>query len=176
MQIEIQKQNLIIIRGNSGSGKSTVAKALRIAMNEKFGKGSTILVQQDVIRIDILDVKDTLDNESIELIHEICKYGLKLGKNVILEGILDRWKYGEMLSSLIKEWCGNVLVYYYDISLETTLERHDMRPQKNVFTKENMRSWYNSDNQLNFPNEHIFNEHISIDDAVAKILADCKER
>ena len=167
------KHHLIIIRGNSGSGKTTLAKALRIAMREIFGKSSTMLVSQDVIRVDILDVKDTSDNESIGLIHEICEYGQKLGKNVVLDGIFDRWKYGEMLSDLIKHWSGDVHIYYYDVPLEITLERHDTRPQKNVFTKENMRGWYNSDNKLNLPNEHIFNEHISIDEAVVQILADC---
>lgn len=167
--------NLIIIRGNSGSGKSTTSKALREVMREKYGKGSTMLVSQDVIRIDILDVKDTLDNESIALIHDICKYGLELKKNVILDGILDRWKYGKMLMTLIKEWGDNVHIYYYDVPLEVTLKRHDMRPQKNIFSKEAMRGWYNSDNKLNLPNEYIFDEKISVDEAVAKILTDCKE-
>ena len=168
-------QQLIIIRGNSGSGKSTTARALRIAMREKFGKGSTMLVSQDVIRIDILDVKDTADNESIGLIRQVCEYGRKLGKNVILDGILDRWKYEEMLSLLIKAWGNCVHIYYYDVPLEVTLERHDMRLQKDIFTKENMRSWYNSDNKLNVASEHIFDENVTIDEAVAKILADCME-
>lgn len=166
--------HLIIIRGNSGSGKSTVSKALREAMRIKYGKGSTMLVSQDVIRIGILDVKDTLDNESISLIRDICKYGLGLKKNVILDGILDRRKYGKMLTRLIKEWGKNVHIYYYDISLEVTLKRHEMRPQKNEFSKEAMRGWYNSDNKLNLPNEHIFDENISIDEAVSKILDDVR--
>ena len=38
--------HLIILRGNSGSGKSTVSKALREAMRERYGKGSTMLVSQ----------------------------------------------------------------------------------------------------------------------------------
>lgn len=167
--------NLIIIRGNSGSGKSTVSRALREAMREEYGKGSTMIVSQDIIRIGILDVKDTLDNDSIELIRHICIYGLKLKKNVILEGILDRRKYGEMLATLIKEWRENIHIYYYDVPLEVTLKRHDMRTQKNDFSKEAMRGWYNSDNRLNLPNEYVFDEKISVKDAVAKILADCKE-
>lgn len=165
--------HLIVIRGNSGSGKSTVSKALREAMREKYGKGSTLLVSQDAIRIDILDVKDTSDNESIPLIQSICMYGLKLKKNVILDGILDRWKYGEMLAALIRDWGDHVHIYYYDIPLEVTLKRHDTRPQNKVFSKEAMCRWYNPDNRLDLPNEHIFDEKISVDEAVAKILADC---
>jgi predicted kinase len=168
-------RHLIIIRGNSGSGKTTVAKALRDEMRNIYGKGTTMIVSQDVIRIDILDVKDTSDNESIELIHNICEYGLTNGKNVILDGILDRWKYGDMLAGLSESWGEGVLCYYYDIPREITLERHDIRPQKDVFTKEAMRDWYNADNKLNLPNERVFDEHITVGEAVARIIADCKE-
>jgi len=165
--------HFIIIRGNSGSGKTTVAKALREAMREIYGKGSTMLVSQDMIRIDILDVKDTSDNESIALIRDVCRYGLRAGKNVILEGILDRWKYGEMLAALIEEWGSGAHVYYYDIPLDVTLGRHDLRPQKDMFSKDDMRRWYNRDNTLNLPGEYIFTENSTVEEAVAKILEDC---
>ncbi|GHU43346.1 hypothetical protein FACS1894111_08790 [Clostridia bacterium] len=168
-------QHLIIIRGNSGSGKTTVAEALRNALKTIYGKGSTLLVSQDIIRIEILDVNDTPGNESIALIQNACEYGLQNGKNVILEGILDRRKYGEMLTALIENWGDGVHSYYYSVPLEITLKRHDMRPKKDIFTKEEMCSWYNADNQLNLPNERIFDEHISADEAVAQILSDCKE-
>ncbi|MDE6748486.1 MAG: zeta toxin family protein, partial [Lachnospiraceae bacterium] len=39
---------LIILRGNSGSGKTTVAKALQ----EKFGR-NTMLISHDMVRMDI---------------------------------------------------------------------------------------------------------------------------
>ena len=44
---------LIILRGNSGSGKSTIAKALQ----NKFGQ-NTMLISQDEIRRNMLNVKD----------------------------------------------------------------------------------------------------------------------
>lgn len=166
------ESKLIIIRGNSGSGKSTVAKALRSAMRERYGRGSTMLVSQDQIRVEMLDVKDTEDNESIALIHMICQYGRDLGMHVILDGILDRWKYGEMLTRLMDEWSGSCHVYYYDVPLEVTLARHDLRPQRTLFTKDNMRGWYNTDNKLNLEHEITFDETISAEDAVNRILAD----
>lgn len=46
-------KKLITLRGNSGSGKTTIAKALQ----EKFGK-NTMLLSQDVIRRDILKTND----------------------------------------------------------------------------------------------------------------------
>lgn len=54
--------NLIIIRGNSGSGKTTVAKELQ----HYLGKG-TMLLSQDAIRREILRVNDGPENLCIQL-------------------------------------------------------------------------------------------------------------
>lgn len=51
---------LMIIRGNSGSGKSTIAKRLRY----ELGYG-TMLIPQDVVRREIIRTKDVTDNPSI---------------------------------------------------------------------------------------------------------------
>ena len=45
-------RKLIILRGNSGSGKTTIAKELQ----KRFGT-NTMLISQDVIRRDMLNVK-----------------------------------------------------------------------------------------------------------------------
>ena len=47
------RRKLIILRGNSGSGKTTIAKGLQ----KKLGHG-TMLISQDVVRREILYVKD----------------------------------------------------------------------------------------------------------------------
>ena len=51
---------LIILRGNSGSGKTTIAKELQ----KHFGR-NTMLISQDVIRRDMLWVKDGESTEAI---------------------------------------------------------------------------------------------------------------
>ena len=56
-------QRLIIIRGNSGSGKSTIAKRLQ----QKMGY-QTMLIPQDVVRREMLRVRDKDNNPSIQLI------------------------------------------------------------------------------------------------------------
>lgn len=48
----------IILRGNSGSGKTTVAKELQ----KKFGH-NTMLISQDEVRRNILWVKDGIDTK-----------------------------------------------------------------------------------------------------------------
>lgn len=54
---------LIILRGNSGSGKTTVSKILQ----EKFGR-NTMLISHDMVRMQILHAKDV---EALPLIMQL---------------------------------------------------------------------------------------------------------
>lgn len=63
-------QKLIILRGNSGSGKTTVAKELQI----RFGR-NTMLISQDSIRRDMLRVKDGKDTKALPLMKKLLEYG-----------------------------------------------------------------------------------------------------
>lgn len=78
----MNKPKLIIIRGNSGSGKTTVATKLR----NKLGH-NIILISQDVIRRDILRVKDGQGNMALPLMLELLEYGYQHCEITILEGI-----------------------------------------------------------------------------------------
>ena len=55
---------LIIIRGNSGSGKTTIAKEVRNRVGDGLSD-NTMLVQQDTLRRDILRERDMLEKRSI---------------------------------------------------------------------------------------------------------------
>ena len=55
-------KSLIVLRGNSGSGKTTIAKELQ----HKFG-GNTMYISQDMIRREMLWVKDGENTLSILL-------------------------------------------------------------------------------------------------------------
>ncbi len=64
---------LVILRGNSGSGKTTVSKVLQ----KKFGR-NTLLLGQDMIRREVVWVKDEKGNKSIPLFVDLLKYGRAL--------------------------------------------------------------------------------------------------
>ena len=66
---------LIILRGNSGSGKTTVARKLQ----KKFGH-NTMLISQDEIRRNMLWVKDGIDTKALPLMIELLKYGKENSK------------------------------------------------------------------------------------------------
>ena len=135
-------QTLIIIRGNSVSGKTTIAKKLQRELGEK-----TMLVQQDVVRREILNVRDTSGNPAMKLIENLALYGKFIDYNVIVEGILSTRKYGEMLQRVVAQF-DRVLVYYFDISLEETLRRHKTKPNVDEFGEKELRDWWKEKDML----------------------------
>ncbi|MBC7459614.1 kinase [Candidatus Saccharibacteria bacterium] len=157
---------LVIIRGNSGSGKSTVARLVR----EKLGE-NTMLVPQDVVRREMFYVKDRVGNPAINLISKIALYGNEVGYNVVLEGILSKKLYDNMLNNLISEYSDNAYVFYMDVSFEETLRRHDTKPKRHEYGLEKMIEWWLEKDYLNLPNEYIIPENYDATEAVDYILA-----
>lgn len=164
----MEDSHLIILRGNSGSGKTTVAKLLFDHFH-----ADAMLVSQDVVRRTMLRVKDVPDNPAIELIYRLCSYGNQLNKIVILEGILRRDIYGDMLTKLISDFNGLARVYYFDIPFDEILRRHATKPNAHEFGEAEMRQWWRSSDVLGVKEEQIFNEKMSADAMLRKILNDC---
>ena len=128
---------LIILRGNSGSGKTTIAKELQQA----FGS-NTMLISQDVIRRDMLRVKDGENTIALPLMEELMRYGRKNSEIVILEGILNSEWYLRLFELAVDLYDKNVYAYYFDLPFEETLKRHRTKPNCNEFGKEEMRRWW----------------------------------
>lgn len=160
-------QKLIIIRGNSGSGKSTVAKKLQHEMGYE-----TMLIPQDVVRREMLRVKDRADNPSIQLVYDLAMYGRKIGYDVIVEGIFVDERYGDTLRKLIKDFNGQTHVYYFDVTLETTLERHAFKPNAHEFGEKELRAWWVEKDYLNTPGEKLITADKSEDQIVQMFLTD----
>ncbi|MFZ1801687.1 MAG: AAA family ATPase [Candidatus Saccharimonas aalborgensis] len=161
----------LIIRGNSGSGKTTVAKELRARISDGLS-GNTLLVQQDVLRRDMLRERDMPEKCSvIELIELVVEFGRRQGRIVILEGILVTKKYGPMLRHLANRF-DEVYVYYLDIPFEETLRRHATKPNAHEFGEKEMREWWNDRDYLVISNEKILTKELSVEDIVDTIIDD----
>ncbi len=130
-------KKLIIIRGNSGSGKTTIAKELQ----NKFGR-NTMLISQDVIRRDMLKVKDGENTQALPLMKELLTYGSNHSDIVILEGIMYSDWYKPLFELAIKLYGTNVYAYYFDLPFEETLKRHQTKPNCREFGEEAMRRWW----------------------------------
>ncbi len=152
---------LVIIRGNSGSGKTTLAKALQ----HKLGY-NIMVISQDVIRRDILRVKDGEDTKALSLLSELLVYGKNNCEVVILEGILYSKWYLPLFELAKKLFKDNILAYYYDLPFEETLVRHNTKNNKNDFGKEDMEKWWHEKDYIKIISEETISEDISLADAV----------
>lgn len=157
---------LIIIRGNSGSGKTSLAKGLQ----QRFGD-NTMLISQDVIRRDILKVKDGLDTLALPLMKEMLNYGKKNCDIVILEGILFTKWYKSLFEYAILNF-DNIFAYYYDIPFEDTLIRHQTKPNCRDFGAESMKKWWNEQDFMNIIPEYVLTKTLSLEESIDLVYVD----
>ena len=128
---------LIVLRGNSGSGKSTTAAALRTL----YGRGLAV-VGQDNLRRDILRVRDRPGSPHVGLIDRTARYCLDQGSHVVVEGIMYADWHAEMLMSLAADHLGVSRMYYFDIPFEETLVRHATKPLLGHVGERELREWW----------------------------------
>lgn len=141
---------LIILRGNSGSGKTTIAKELQ----KGFGR-NTMLISQDVVRRDILRVKDGENTEALPLMKELLTYGRNHCEIVILEGIMYADWYKPLFELAVQLYGTNIFAYYFDLPFEETLKRHQTKPNCNEFGEDAMRRWWHDKDFSEVLNEQI---------------------
>lgn len=157
---------LIVLRGNSGAGKSTVARALRGA----YGRG-VAWVSQDLIRRIILKEKDLPGAANVGLIGQVARYSLDHGYHVVLDGIFYADRYEPMLAGLDRDHRGVSRFYYLNVSLEEALRRHATRPQAADFGPGDMRRWHRPADLLSAVAEHVIAETSTVQETVSVILA-----
>ncbi|MGC4940894.1 kinase [Kribbella sp. DT2] len=155
---------LVVLRGNSASGKSALALELQRAL----GPG-TANVGQDHLRRVILREHDVPDGDNITLIAETVRTCLRLGCTTILEGILHAPHYGEMLRELLAEHPGPSHVFYLDVPLDETLRRHELKPMTVPAAK--LREWYHPLDLLGVPGEITVDGSPGLQEVLALVLA-----
>ncbi|MGW2837582.1 kinase [Streptomyces sp. NPDC001493] len=137
MRTGTAQTRLVVLRGNSASGKSAVAAGVR----ERFGRG-VALVGQDNLRRTVLRERDRPGAANIGLIDSVARYALDAGFHVVLEGILYADHYGDMLARLRADHRGPTHGYYLDVPFEETLLRHATKPIAEEVGADDLRSWY----------------------------------
>ncbi|MEU8260743.1 kinase [Micromonospora sp. NPDC048999] len=157
---------LVCVRGNSGSGKSSIARQLR----RRHGRGCA-LVEQDYLRRIVLRERDKPGGAAPALIAQTVRFALDHGYHVVLDGIMHADRYRSMLTALRDGHRGRSLFCYLDVSLPETLRRHLTRPQANEFTVEHMSGWYAAHDMLGWPDELVLPETTTLEEAVETIAA-----
>lgn len=161
-------RKLIILRGNSGSGKTTVARMLQ----KKFGP-NTMRISHDMVRMEILHVWSAEGiRKSLPLMIELLRYGSRNSEVTIMEGVLPSEAYAPLFEAALEEYGENIFSYYYDLSFEETLRRHQTKPNRNDFGEDDMRRWWKEKDCLENIPQTVLKEDVSLEMAVELIYGD----
>jgi predicted kinase len=162
-----ESTKLVVLRGNSASGKSTVASEIR----SRYGRGLAIVGQDNLRRV-VLREHDKPNAPNIGLIDLTARYALDHGFHVIVEGILYTSHYSDMLTALAGDHRGQTCLYYLHVPFEETLRRHATKPEAAEYGEAEMRGWYHELDLLPGGVEHIVSAETSLSDTVQLIMSD----
>ncbi|GAB1639655.1 kinase [Krasilnikovia sp. MM14-A1259] len=157
----------MIIRGNSGTGKTTVAREVQ----RRYGRGCALL-EQDHLRRIVLREHDSSKISPVApaFITATAANLLQLGYHVVLEGIMYRDRYGDALTQLIEDHAGASSVFYLHAPFDETARRHQNRADTVTFTAQHMREWYVHRDVLGVAGEQIIDETSPMEQTVNTIL------
>lgn len=170
MCLEGNARKLILIRGNSGSGKSSLAKALQ----HELGR-NTLMIPQDVVRREMLWARDGQDTAALPLLKSLLEYGYANSGITIMEGILVSEWYEPLFRQAVRLFrAENIFAYYYDLPFAETLRRHETKGSGLAFGEKEMRRWWKEKDYIGFIQEKTLTEKISLEEAAALILSDIR--
>ncbi|MFC8449335.1 AAA family ATPase [Kitasatospora sp. NPDC057223] len=158
---------LCVLRGNSGSGKTSIATGIR----RRYGRGIA-LVGQDTMRRSVLRERDVPGAANIDLISTVARYALDAGYHVIVEGILYADHYGDMLEALARDHRGRSRCYYLDVDFAETLRRHATKPQADEYGETQLRDWYRPGDLLPGGIEQVIPAGSTLASSVERIMKD----
>jgi predicted kinase len=158
---------LIILRGNSGSGKSTIADTLQ----KRYGRGLA-RIPQDVLRREILREhgSDQTPTAAPEFIITVARAALTVGYHVVVEGILHTNAYGTLLRRLVAEHSGPSSAFWMDVAFDETVRRHLLRPVPIPVSAETMQGWFTPMDLLGVNGEQVIPQSSDLDTSVDTIM------
>jgi adenylate kinase family enzyme len=164
-QLALKMSKLVILRGNSGSGKSTIAKALF-----EQAKEPTALIEQDHYRFTFKPAGGTLNSKTIhKMIKANVLIALSENYDVILEGIFNVKSWKVIFDEIFEIHPKNNFIFYFDISFEETIKRHRTKPNKDEWSEKDMKDWYNSKDFMNYDFEYVIEEKSTKNETIKKI-------
>ncbi|TWD79987.1 putative kinase [Kribbella amoyensis] len=154
---------LIVVRGNSGAGKSSVAQAIRRA----HGPG-VAWIEQDYVRRILLNELEPPELGNVALVEQITRTAIGQRYHAVLDGVFHTVWYGEMLARLAREY--DAYFFHLEVPLEETIRRHGTREKAKLFPADDLRAWYRERDLLADPVETVIDHTSSLDETVRRIL------
>ncbi|MGW1805619.1 kinase [Streptomyces sp. NPDC002078] len=167
MRVGTEQTRLVVLRGNSASGKSSVAAGIR----DRFGRGLALVAQDNLRRI-VLRERDRPGAANIGLIDAVARYALDAGYHVVVEGILYADRYGDMLARLRADHRGPTHGYYLDVPFAETLARHGTKSIATRVSEADLRDWYRRRDLLPGGVETVIGSDSSLPETVDRIMRD----
>ncbi|MGF7229680.1 MAG: AAA family ATPase [Candidatus Saccharibacteria bacterium] len=157
---------LIILRGNSGSGKSTVARELVKDTTRK-----TAIIAGDYYREHMLFPKGQYGEALGDLMALNVKYCLDHDFDVIWDSIFFAHERNRnyLAQILAKYHPQDNFIFNFDVSFEETARRHQTRELRHAFSAEQMREWYQPVESLGYDFEFTIPETNSVEQSVTFI-------
>ncbi|MFF7753396.1 kinase [Streptomyces sp. NPDC007971] len=168
MRVGTEETRLVVLRGNSASGKSSVAAGLR----EQFGRNLAVVGQDNLRRV-VLREHDRPGAANIGLIGMTARYALDAGFHTVVEGILYADRYGTMIEDLVRTHRGTSFCYYLDVPFQETLIRHATKPDPAYLaqvTDQQLRDWYRERDLLPSGIETVIDAGSTLDETVERIM------
>jgi hypothetical protein len=154
---------LIILRGPSAVGKSTVAKAL---MNQTTRP--TVLVDLDYYRFGFVNRPEDWDGPEYEMSGSDVLIGLRMGYDVIFDGNFASDTHDPFLEKLFQAHPKENYLFYLEASLPETLRRHETKASPRI-TAEKMKEVYKYASPVGVEQEVVIPESSTLDQTVSKI-------
>lgn len=151
---------LLVLRGPSGAGKSTVAQLLHRQVAHK-----TALIEQDYYRHTMFNNLHTDLEAPRYVMFASILTALEHGYDVITEGFLGMGKYAAYFDALLAKHPTENYFFYFDVSFEETMRRHQTRPKSERFGEATMRDLYTRTGPSGYSNEQIIPENTTPEQA-----------
>src|SRR5215472_1339685 len=155
---------LIILRGASAVGKSTVAEALM-----ERTRRPTVLVELDYYRFGFVNPPKRDHNLEFELSSNDTITALQLGFDVIFDGNFTSTAHDPFLEKLFRAHPKENYLFYLDASLPETLRRHGTKSNPRI-SAEKMREVYKNASPTGREEEVVIPEDSSLEQTVEQIV------
>jgi MoxR-like ATPase len=164
----METTKLILIRGPSGVGKTTVARSLM-----KRTRRPTVLVDLDHYRFGFVNAPPRDHDRTLSLEYEMSAsdvlIGLRLGFDVIFDGNFRAEEPDPFLDRLLAAHPDRNYFFYLDASLRETLKRHGTKADPRISARK-MREVYKYASPLGLAGEVVIPQSSSLQQTVDEIL------